>query len=719
MIPSLSHHNRARHFDLIHAIRLLCLMLASVATTSQAADSIDFVRDVQPILQEHCYRCHGDEKQKSGLRLDIKSEAFRGGDGYGPSIVAGQVSDSPLMELVTSDDPEVRMPPGDQPLPASQISFLRRWIDSGANWPDGVDVATLEDRTDHWSFQPLSAIRPPQTQPADWPRGAIDSFILAQLREQSLHPSPESDRRTWLRRSYLDLIGIPPSPEQLQAFLSDQSANAFERVVDQLLASPRYGERWAQHWLDVVRYADTDGFEVNTERANAWPYRDYVIAAFNADLPYDQFIRQQLAGDALGADAATGFLVTAAALLPGQIGKDDQSKRLARQDELNEVVINTGEALLGLSIGCARCHDHKFDAITQRDYYAMQAFFSGVRYGERPLGGSHPDAEQKVFAGIFTTPEPTFLLSRGDPEQPGEPIAPRVITALGNVALDFDADEQPRRRALADWIADPTNPLTARVMVNRVWQYHFGTGLVETASDFGRSGARPTHPDLLDWLATRFIQSGWSIKSLHRMIVLSATYRQSNLIDAVAQQMDAEDRWLWRFPTRRLEAEAIRDSMLAVSGQLNLEVGGPGFDLYESRGGLNGFPPLESFSAAGLRRMIYAHKIRMEREIVFGAFDCPDAGQSTPRRRQSTTPIQALNMFNSQFTIDQAAAFARRLVNEAGHDPADQIRLAYRIALSREADQAEIRRASEVAQMHGLPTVCRAIFNSNEFLFLP
>ncbi len=882
------------------------------------ADSIDFVRDVQPIFETHCVSCHGQAKQKSGLRLDIKSEAFKGGDGYGPSIVAGSAAESPLFELVTSTDSDTRMPPdGDPPegkgLSVSEIRILEQWIEQGAAWPPGVDKASLEDRTDHWSFKPRT--------PGQF--SSIDAYIDTKLAEMGLAFAPEADPRTWLRRVYFDLIGLPPQPAEVAAFISDDRPDARERVVERLLGSPRYGERWAQHWLDVVRYADTHGFEVNTPRANAWPYRDYVIDAFNGDLPYDEFVRQQLAGDAFGRDAATGFLVTAAALLPGQIGKDDESKRLARQDSLAEIIINTSEAFLGLSIGCARCHDHKFDAITQRDYYSLQAFFGGVQYGERDLRSERTQAEQarlerlknesekldrslsklfgntkqrdtapklneesfepvkakwvrftihdanlhpslgliepcidefevftsgdsprnvalasngtkvtasgsrtssahklehindgvfgnshswmsdekgrgwvllelpettsinkvvwsrdregklsdrlptlytleagetlesmmhlsgvkseyladakaridekrelekriakasqspKVFGGVFKQPEPTYLLSRGDPEQPLDEVAPAVPVALGSVSLALDAPEQERRRTLADWIACADNPLTARVMVNRIWQGHFGVGLVETSSDFGRSGARPTHPELLDWLAEEFICSGWSMKHMHRLIVLSKTYGQSNQVNQVAKSIDADARTLWRFPSRRLEAETIRDAMLAVSGRLSLDVDGPGFDLFGSRGGLSGFPPIESFTGDGLRRMIYSHKIRMEREAVFGAFDCPDAGQSTARRRQSTTPIQALNLFNSRFTIEESEALAKRVQQGGGDDVSDQVTTAFRMALGRDPETDELDDAANIAREHGLETVCRVLFNSNEFLFLP
>ena len=914
------------------------LLIAAQAT----ATPIAFVREVRPIFERHCYECHGETKRKGGLRLDVKAAAMKGGDNHGPNIIPGKAVESSLIHLVTSSDDDEVMPPKGDRLSAEQIAILTRWINEGATWPDGVDVVKLKDTRDHWSFKPLkmaSALAESlrlKPQPL-----SIDSFVDATLAEKGLHRLPPADRVSWLRRVSFDLTGLPPTPEQAQAFTKDTRGDAFERVVDTLLNSPRYGERWAQHWLDVVRYADTHGFEVNTERPHAWPYRDYVIRAFNADLPYDEFIRQQIAGDALGVDEATGFLVTASVLLQGQIGKDAPSIRLARQDSLDEMVVNIGQTFLGLSIGCARCHDHKFDPISAKDYYAMQAFVAGVEYGDRelktpealvkkkeaaeaherdvkiverltqlspvatpdrkdgvqrptvrattnidritpvrtkrvrftiretnslepcidelevfnsagvnvalkanlktsgdkisrnrhepqfihdgrygnerswmssergkgwvelefaheeeitrvvwsrdrlgklvdrvPLDYSievaHADKWQVVadasdrashlvglgagpefifkglpedqakevrsllnergalatkikageqgqlaFAGTFREPDMIHLLNRGDPEQPKEPVTPAVLSALGDLKMTNKTPEQQRRMALAEWIFRPQNPLTARVMVNRIWQGHFGTGLVQTPSDFGNNGTKPTHPELLDWLAGEFIRSGWSVKHMHRLIVLSEAYKQSSAANSRAAESDADARFLWRFPSRRLEAEAVRDSMLAVSGQLNLTMYGRGFDLFDKRGGLSGFNPIEKFTPENQRRMIYAHKVRREPEAVFGAFDCPDAGQSTATRRTSTTPIQALNLFNSHFTLAQSEAFAARVKKEAGDDAANQTRRAYLLALNREPTADELGDTLPFIQQHGLAVLCRALFNSNEFLFQP
>ncbi|UUO05774.1 PSD1 and planctomycete cytochrome C domain-containing protein [Blastopirellula sp. J2-11] len=920
------------------AIALCCSL---ISTASLSAAPVDFVRDVRPILIKHCYECHAGDVRKSGLRLDIRSEAMKGGELYGPAIQPGKPHESPLFQFIADETADLAMPPEGAGLAASEVAILKRWVTEGAAWPADVDTAKLEDPHDHWSFQPIDPQPTPMVADAKWLRNEIDRYVLARLEEAGLQPAPETDRVSWLRRVSLDLIGLPPTPEETKAFVEDRSTNAYEQVVERLLASPRYGERWAQHWLDVVRYADTHGFEVNTERPNAWPYRDYVISALNQDTPYDQFIREQIVGDAMNQDAATGFLVTASVLLPGQIGKDAASIRLARQDSLDEIVTNIGTTFLGLTINCARCHDHKFDAISQRDYYEMQAFVSGVEYADRQFNlpvdatlaadilkwkaerrtidskiaslapeamsgrqrgmvNSHENIDrftpieteqlrfsilgtnkyepcideleiynvagrnvalaangaivvssgdnvsinrhelrlindgrygnsnswmsnvteggwvvvefpqkeridrvvwgrdregkfsdrlaiqyeieildsegqwrsvadstdrrpfdpqqnarlpfaaeelmaehaeqyqmlqqdrlaleskiaaaenlQTVFAGNFREPDEIHVLGRGSPEMPKEEVAPAVLAVLGDVELSHDAAEQQRRKTLADWIARAENPLTARVMVNRIWQGHFGSGLIETANDLGRYGTPPTHPRLLDWLSAEFIRSGWSIKQMHRLIVLSATYRQATTFHEQAEAIDADEHLIWRYPLRRLSGETIRDSILAINGKLNLKMGGPGFDLFDKRGGLSGFNPVESFQDEGLRRMIYAHRVRRERDAVFGAFDCPDYGQSTPHRRESTTPIQALNLLNSRFVIEQSAALADRVIADVGEDPPLQIHRAYQLVLNRDATQAELVDGSAAVAELGLAPLCRALLNSNEFLFIP
>jgi len=910
---------------------VLTTIAVFAATHRCAAQTVDFVRDIRPIFVSHCYDCHSGDQRESGLRLDVKSAAMKGGDNHGPDIIAGKSAQSPLIDFITTEDDDHRMPP-DGRLSDDEINTLVRWVDEGAVWPDGVDHVTLKDTRDHWSFKPL--VVPDATH-------SIDAFVTAKHRELGLEMSPPADRATWIRRVSFDLTGLPPTAEQVAAFVNDDRVDAYERVVDQLLSSARYGERWGQHWLDVVRYADTHGFEVNTERPNAWPYRDYVIRAFNNDTPYNRFIQEQLTGDLLGEDAATGFLVTASVLLPGQIGKDAPSIRLARQDALDEIVNNVSQTFLGLSVGCARCHDHKFDPITAKDYYAMQAFVAGVDYEDRELSTPEAVAErrqaaeaqsrireiddelsrfvplaksaverpminarqnvdrfqslttmgvrfkilttnhlepcidelevftpegvnvalasrgatvkssgdktvvdrhelrfvndgqygnsrswmsnemgkgwleikfsqpqtidrivwgrdrqakftdrlaieysvevldqqdqwivvadssdrkafdpqnpqpaefstaglsareadaatglikqqrsleqlvrnvgqqQKVFAGVFRTPDDIHLLNRGDPEQPQEPIAPTILSAFGEDAMAVDADESQRRKFLADWLVRTDNPLTARVMVNRIWQRHFGVGIVETPSDFGNNGMPPTHPELLDYLASDFIRSGWSVKQMHRKIVLSDTYRQSSQLRDDFVAIDSDVRFLWRYPSRRLEAEAIRDSMLAVSGKLNLKMYGRGYDLFNQRGGLSGFVPVESYQGDGLRRMIYAHKVRRETEAVFGAFDCPDAGQSAAVRIESTTPIQALNLFNSRFTLEQSDAFAKRVVDEVGDDVSKQIVRTFQNAYQRDPRDTEVQQIEPIVRQYGLAALCRALFNSNEFLFVP
>ncbi|MEC8555015.1 MAG: DUF1553 domain-containing protein [Planctomycetota bacterium] len=1141
-------------------MKCLCvpLLLFLLTPSYPLAGEVEYTRDIKPVLKAKCYSCHGALKQEAGLRVDTVALMKKGGD-TGPAIDPDNLLESKVFARVSSDDPEIRMPPEGEPLSPEQLSRFRQWIEERAIAP--TEEQPQADPNSHWAFQPLKKTDPPSIT-----LHPIDGFVDAKLAEKRLKRSSRAEAVTLVRRLFLDLHGLFPTPEDLEHWVpllsgdESRTLEATKKLVDELLASSRYGERWAQHWLDIVRYADTHGYEVNTPRPNAWPYRDYVIGAFNRDKPYDQFVKEQLVGDAMSVPAGTGFMVAAAALLPGQIGKDDASKRLARQDELHEIIVGTTATFLGLTVGCARCHDHKFDPISQKDYYSLQAFFAGVKYGDReirdkeyvanvakaeglkprldalrnqlvafqplastrrtiiiddedldhvtllakknghganpvgtsrgykddpgddshvgnlsrgrytwwpnktgqdvftwnpkavgrfrvwiswgvhgsgvhthdaryildldgdlrtrsdqkeiavadqyrfagitegdsekkplwsglqdagihqlrkesrivlrcgetktgitadvlvfqeqpvreeqgtatqstlprlrkpvgfehnierfaptqakflrftslatvnanehepcidelqvfstdpergnvalvsngakpsssgnystqgkhqlkhindgrfgnnyswisndlgkgwvqlefakvenidriewgrdrlgrfkdrlpieyrietsldgktwtlaagsgdrePLGTPHDvttallrhnqgtskaqlrklareiesfeDQVQqlriprKIFAGRFGEPQETFLLNRGDPEQPTDRLRPAVLSRIGQLSLPMNASDLERRTALSSWLASPNNPLTARVMVNRIWQYHFGTGLVETPSDFGLNGASASHPELLDWLAAEFIASGWSVKHMHRLILLSRTYQQASSVSPeVAESgasLDSENRLLWRFPSRRLEAEAIRDCILQVSGQLSLEKGGPGFDFFRSRGGLSGFPPVEKFSGKQLRRMIYSHKIRMEPVPIFGSFDCPDAGLPSPKRSQSTTAIQALSLFNSPFVLEQADAFARRLeksarAREAGVQPLRSfpretsrarvtdkavsnkeypIQRAFVVAFGRLPSRIELAAALQVVEEHGLTTLCRALFNSNEFLYLP
>ncbi len=1101
---------------------LMGLGLTACLPLAQAAPP-DFARDIRPILEQNCFRCHGPEKQMSGYRLDRREVAIGGGELGEPAIVAKKAAESPLLRYVSGEEDGMLMPPESSGLPRlkpEQIAILRDWIEAGATWPDDLSGGP-DPRFDHWAWK---AVKRPTVPEGAWPN-PIDAFTTARLTEKNLKLSEEADRRTQIRRLSYDLLGLPPTPAQIEEFLNDADPLAYEHLVDRLLASPHYGERWARHWLDVVRFAESHGFEMNQPRPNAWPYRDYVIHAFNSDKPYDQFVREQLAGDVYGVDEATGFIVGG----PWDQVKSPDPVLTAQQraDELNDMVGTTGSAFLGLTVSCARCHDHKFDPITASEYYAMTACFAGVKHGDRPMrpadweqrqeraksirtelaaiqndlrrfeprartarsvlldntpeaaragdveelakprgvaphaagtgrgeasdpgslsrlpnvggsyhwwsevrdrpvfayrprltgahrvwiswgcgwhthtrgatylldqdgdlattsdqreiarvdqrmfadGGGEPFAnkplwsgfrdagvhpltpstrlvvradgsgdpisadavlfeevsegdppqrttphlrtqvdrgeniehfapvaaryvrftihettdiepcldelevftaeaaprnvalasagakvtssgdfpgnefhklehlndgrygndrswisnergqgwveielpqaatidrvlwsrdrspapryadrtatryeiavstdrqtwtvvateadrlpksyphrvpaiatssevpeEQRasvkmlaerqvelaasiketetmpaVYAGQFVAPEPTFKLHRGDPMQRKEEVVAEGLKTFGGTwTLAKDASDVDRRVALARWITSPDNPLAARVMVNRVWHYHFGTGIVDTPSDFGINGGRPTHPELLDWLASEFVASGWSLKTLHRQILTSRTYRQRSDVVTEAMAIDAGNRLLWRAPPRRLEAEPLRDAILAVSGALNLRSGGPGFSLFEPNANyVRVYTTRTEFGPEELRRMVYQAKPRVELDTLFGAFDCPDAGQIAPRRNLSTTPLQALGMLNSEFMQQQADRFAERLRSGAGESAAEQVRLAFRLAYGREAEADEVERAQALVASHGLPALCRAIFNTNEFL---
>jgi len=757
----------------------------------------EFYRDVQPVLAIHCVKCHGPDSQKGGLRFDLKASALKAGKSGERAIVPGDPHRSALVRRVASADAEERMPPKGAPLSTAQVAVLRRWVAAGAPWPD---------RDDYWAF------RPPGRSPI---AHDIDGFILAKLRARGLTPSPPASRHVLLRRLYADLLGVPPSPREARDFLEDGSPDGYERLVDRLLSDPRYGERWARHWLDLVRYADSDGFGMDGVRPHAWRYRDYVIRSLNEDKPYDRFVMEQVAGDELfpgdpDALVATGFL----RLGPWDAACPDAKHRW--HEFLNEVTHTTGSVFLGLTVGCARCHDHKYDRVTQRDYFALQAFFAGATRTSKPLPDMDPPHVRRKLAEIraraaplraelntfreehrrlvivrklqegagdevgatddevkasldqaqpkkretlegqiknleasadpyrpaaevvvdaASPPPKTHVLRRGLPDSPGEEVQPGFIAALVDGDGSKPGESPHKRGSLARWLASPVNPLTARVMMNRLWQYHFGRGLVATPSDFGRNGAQPTHPELLDWLACEFTAGGRTLKRMHRLILTSATYRQSSEFRAEAAAVDPENRLLWRKSRRRLEAEAVRDSILAVSGRLDLRHGGPGVyprihdELFAETRATGDRPALwgETPEADTLRRTVYVAQRRSVMIPLIQAFDGAGMNQSCPQRAGTTVPSQVLAMMNDEFVRKEARHFAERARRE-GTDP---IETAYRLAFARSPTDDERRGSSDFLreqarryvdagqeEKEALTDLCQVILNTNEFLYI-
>ena len=989
---------------------------------------VDFVKDVQPIFAASCVGCHGPDKQKSGMRLDAKQIALTGGD-LGPAILPGKSADSPLIHYVAGLHPEVKMPAEGDPLTAEQIGILRAWIDQGADWPDSATVK-VEDKLDWWSLKPIAEPEVPTfDDPAEaaWVRNPVDAFVLAKLKEKGLAPSPEADKRTLVRRLYFDLIGLPPTPQQVESFVADPDPQAYERLVDQLLASPRHGEKWARHWLDVVHYGDTHGYDKDKVRPNAWPYRDYVIRSFNEDKPYEQFVKEQLAGDYFYPDTqdgiiGLGFIAAGPFDFVGQIevGEGTMEKKRVRNIDRDDMVSVAMNTFTSLTAQCARCHNHKFDPISQEDYYSLQAVFAAVDRADRPVdadpavakrrgelnrkridltaklghidartvqaGGSelmklneqiaaaaagrrpaaaaaserpeygyHSNIEPKQdvtkwvqvdlgssvpvgrveligayddFAGIgagfgfpvrykveasddpafkagvtvladhtaadvanpgvapqasapkdpktglparyvrvtatklaprqndyifalaelrvlrpdgtnaaagatvtaadsieagprwgqanlvdgiyrgagkagtpaaaatdpkaelvrlrqqkaelvgarlgaagraeyeaaqgeldavkaalaalptptfvvyaaatefdpaggftatFGKPRPVHLLHRGDEKSPRQEVGPGTFHAIRELPARFDLppghDEAQRRAALAKWVVDRNNSLTWRSIVNRVWQYHFGRGIVETPNDFGRMGALPTHPELLDWLAAAFRDDPkQSLKRLHRLIVTSATYRQSSASHPEHAKTDAANQYLWRFNRQRLDAEAVRDAVLSVSGKLDAEkMGGPGFRAF---GFLDDHSPHYKYhefdpdDPASHRRSIYRFIVRSVPDPFMETLDCADPSAIVERRNETLTALQALALLNNKFMVRMAEHFAARAQAAAPDDPAAQIDAACRLALGRAPTAEESRVLADVAKQHGLPAACRLIFNTNEFVFV-
>lgn len=753
-----------------------------------------------------------------------------------------------------------------------------------------------------WAFDPPRAHAPPPVEPAvaQFVRDPIDAFVAAELAAVGLTPSPPADARTLIRRATLDVTGLPPTPEEIAAFVAESRGDGAESLdiedranaayiawIDRLLASPRYAERSASDWLDLVRFAETNGFEMNQPRPDAWPYRDWVIDAFHRDLPFSEFVRAQIVGDQLGADAATGFLV--AGTWDQVKSPDPELTAIQRDDELHGIVATTSAALLGITVGCAKCHDHKFDPIDQRDYFSLRACFEGVQMASRPwlddvptkaqegrepvesvrnvdrfapivaqrvrfvvtrtsdaepcideleilaadsegtnigemkknvalategaiarassiyagnprhalehvndgrYGNDHswiaaepvgfveielreptaidtviwgrdrngefrdrvatgyrieafvetgsgescwqtvassddrrptPDAAPTVYAGRFdVAPPATRLLDRGDPMEPREVVAPGGVERLFVPFVLEDEDDEPsRRRALADWLTSPKNPLLARVMVNRIWQHHFGRGLVATPSDFGAMGMRPTHPELLDTLARDFQESGWSKKAMHRRILLSSTYRQASAPRQDGQGIDAQNLLLWRFAPRRQPAESIRDSMLAVAGVLDLSMGGPSVSSFApNENYVRVYEPKVEFDERDFRRSIYLLRVRMHPEPTFAAFDLPDGGQPCPRRGTAVTPHQALALTHAPFVLDLSRRFAARLELEKPEGLEPQLVRMFELAFGRAPTDSEFAASLSVVRDHGLAMGCRAILGASEFQWI-
>jgi len=802
----------------------------------------DLARQAYTVLKKNCFACHGASRA-AGLDLRTHEGLLKGGE-RGPAVMAANPARSLLYQMA-SHQQKPAMPPG-QKLPDADLDVLRRWIVAGASL-EGVDeavssgerqrkaeLAKLEDRPvttqerANWAFQ-----KPVRTQVPSGASHPVDAFLLSRLQSKGLKPVAKADARTLVRRAYLDLIGIPPSPAEVDAYLADSAPDAWERLIGKLLASPHYGERWARHWLDLVRYADSGGFENDVDWPDAWRYRDYVVASLNRDKPYDRFIREQIAGDEIAPDSkealiATGYL---------RLGPENNIRNeRTRMDELDDLVQTTSLTFLGLTAGCARCHNHKFDPIPQKDYYRLQAVFfstkpvnyplvtedevsrhkaamAGIDGKQTPLKKAKVEIEepyrQRLFdeklatlpdymqvawrtpasqrtdgqklnarqientlkfkddelAAVMTAedkrkhgeliagikhldasrpepyptamgigeegrdPLPSYFLHRGSADVKGSLMKPGVLSVLCDGEPEFpeappDAKSSWRRRGLAEWIASPENPLTARVMVNRIWQQHFGEGIVRTPSNFGKTGQPPSHPELLDWLAVEFMEKGWSLKAMHRLMMTSQAYQASSDDLMANVEIDPENRLFWRMPRQRLQAETIRDAMLSVAGTLKRQMGGPSVypwidpDLFQSstKRTWHGKPDNDPST---WRRSLYVFSKRSIRYPLFETFDQPDMISSCDRRNRSTIAPQALLLMNNAFVIEHSKSFAKRLRSEAGDDPSRQVDRAFLLALSRPPSASEKTAALRYLNDNpdSLAAFCQAMFNLNEFVY--
>ncbi len=876
-----------RRNRLIKLIIIFAGLAVLAVRSSRAADSIEqghgqLAQQAVSILQTRCVVCHGKDKE-SGLDARTREGLLKGGS-RGPAINPGDAEESLLYRFIAGEE-KPRMPLGEE-LSDYQIEILKQWIDKGAVWPSDLKLtqaaATLaplkpisDEQRGYWAFRKPARPPIPTVKNQSWVRTPIDAFVLARLEEKGLAPSPRADKRALIRRVTFDLTGLPPTPEEINSFIADKSPQAYEKVVKRLLASPRYGERWAQHWLDVVRFGETNGFELDAEREQAWRYRDYVVKSLNDDKPYDRFIVEQIAGDELDPNSfemrvATGFLRVG----PQHVVAGNQDLAVNRQEWLTEVMFGVGNGIMGLTVGCARCHDHKFDPIPQADFYRLQAFFAAsdnydykrptkeqeqayetaakaykeklkpildqiaaiekpyneklaeakraklepqyanalakedklrndeekrlakdarrmleIKWDELVASLSREDREKRAalrrqmhnielyapdplpkalaVADTLSPIPPMHVLRGGDPHRLGDEVLPRFLS----VALPKDAplklEIEPvqsgefkssgRRLALARWLAQPDNPLTARVMVNRLWHYHFGRGIVATPNDFGRNGQQPTNPELLDWLAAEFVERGWSLKRMHELMVSSNAYQQSSTVDDAKAKIDPDNKLLWRMNRQRLDAEAIRDAVLAVNGQLNEQLGGPSikvplepevYDMIFTEHEPDNLWPAHPDPRQHARRSLYLIHKRNVRLPMLVAFDAPDLMSACGARLVSVHALQSLTLMNSEFMLRQSQALAERLFKEAGGDERAMIVRLYELALARKPQPEELRltqdflkgqaaiirdragRGEAMSKLKDLPKsvdeaaaaawvdLCLATMNLNEFVYL-
>lgn len=770
-----SESNKSSASLAVAAIGILVCSALPGSAEDEARDRM-WKQSVLPLLRKHCFECHDNGEPEAGLTLSERSKLLAGGVG-GPVVTPGNASASLLLQVLDKNA-EPHMPPEAQ-LSADELAMIRTWIDRLSPTIRVGKRRATTSQSDHWAFQPLQAPVLPQAQNADWANSPIDYFILNKLEAEKLAPSRRAEKETLLRRVCFDLVGLPPSVDQQEQFLSDDSPDAYEKFVDRLLASPAYGERWGRHWLDLARYADSSGFHNDIDRPYAWRYRDYVVESFNQDKRYGQFVAEQLAGDQLASPTVDSWIATAFCR-NGPSNDDNMGSGIAKQqylfDQLDDIVSTTGNVFLGLTLGCARCHDHKYDPLTQRDYYSFLAYFRDTSKKQlifdsfdpqRPKLAPSPTKPktqdtQNLVAMVRTNAgnphNATHILWRGDVRNTGPEVQPGVPEALrgslrrpsrASVGHDstVSARHQPElstgskatRLDLARWITDKQNPLTWRVLANRLWHYHFGRGLVATPSNFGKLGERPTHPELLDYLAHRLRQHDGGLKALHREIVTSATYCQSSFTDNRFQR-DPDNRLLWRMNKRRLEAEPLRDAILAVAGNLNSTMGGPGIkprirpELLEASQ-RNKWPTIEQETSEHWRRSIYIYVKRQLQFPMMEMFGAPSTSHSCARRERSLVPTQSLVLLNDEFVAGQARCFARRVRRVAGADRERQVSLAMRIALGKKAEGARVRQAvdfldkqrqmliadelaKDMATEKALVDLCQVLINLSEFVYV-